>query len=118
MGSSRFLLVVPVAGALLVLGCARDGASSPDGRAAHTPRTVTPEVTPLVVSKLRLNDRRIDLARDAALKGDAATVRRLLEQTVLAGHGTMEEARLVRESCKAMADRACVNEVRLRYPDV
>jgi len=57
-----------------------------------------------------------DRAREAALRGEFASVRQLLETKVRAGHGTAEEARLVREACKAMQDRACSDEIRQKYP--
>jgi hypothetical protein len=123
MVALRFVLVVAGAGGVLALGCSsRDEASSPDGLAARTPRTVTTEATPLVLGKIRLNDRRIDLARielarEAALNGDATTVRRVLDRVVLTGHASMEEARLLREACKSMGDRICVDDIRARYPD-
>ncbi|MDF2697922.1 MAG: Adenylate cyclase, partial [Labilithrix sp.] len=43
-------------------------------------------------------------------------VRQLLEQKVRSGHGTPEEANLVRQACKAMGDRACSDDVKSKYP--
>jgi ABC transport system ATP-binding/permease protein len=57
-----------------------------------------------------------DRAREAALRGEFAAVRQLLEVKVRAGHGSPEEARLVREACKAMGDRTCSDDVRQKYP--
>lgn len=59
----------------------------------------------------------VDRAREAALRGEPAAVRQLLETKVRSGHGSLEEARLVREACKQMGDTACKNDVKAKYPD-
>ena len=58
----------------------------------------------------------LEKAREAALRGEPAAVRQLLEQKVRSGHGTAEEANLVRQACKAMGDRACSDDVKSKYP--
>ena len=55
-------------------------------------------------------------AREAALRGEPAAVRQILETKVRGGHGTTEEASLVRQACKAMSDKACADEVKSKYP--
>ncbi|MBX3204857.1 MAG: FHA domain-containing protein [Labilithrix sp.] len=58
----------------------------------------------------------LEKAREAALRGEPAAVRQHLEQKVRNGHGTPEEANLVRQACKAMGDRACSEDVKAKYP--
>jgi len=58
----------------------------------------------------------LEKAREAALRGEPAVVRQLLEQKVRNGHGTAEEANLVRQACKAMSDRVCSEDVKSKYP--
>ena len=62
------------------------------------------------------NTNALDKAREAALRAEPAAVRQLLEQKVRNGHGTSEEANLVRQACKAMGDRACSEDVKAKYP--
>jgi ABC transport system ATP-binding/permease protein len=73
---------------------------------APSPTTPAPKPTVNVLEK----------AREAALRGEPAAVRQLLEQKVRNGHGTAEEANLVRQACKAMGDRACSDDVKSKYP--
>jgi pSer/pThr/pTyr-binding forkhead associated (FHA) protein len=58
----------------------------------------------------------LEKAREAALRGEPAAVRQLLEQKVRSGHGNAEEALLVRQACKAMGDRACSDDIKAKYP--
>lgn len=54
-------------------------------------------------------------AVEAAKLGNAGEVRRLLENRVRSGHGTIDEARLVKEACKAQGDTACRDDVKNKY---
>jgi hypothetical protein len=56
-------------------------------------------------------------AKEAALRNDLKAVRKLLEDKVRSGGGTIEEARLVKEACKQMADTRCVTDIKSQYPD-
>lgn len=55
-------------------------------------------------------------AREAALNGQPALVRQLLEARVMSGHATPEQARLVRAACKQMGDSACAEAIKQKYP--
>jgi hypothetical protein len=55
-------------------------------------------------------------AREAALRGEPAAVRQLLESRVRNGHATNDEASLVRQACKLMHDQACADDVKQKYP--
>ncbi len=81
---------------------------------ATTTATPTPQPTPAPTPKPTVNQ--LERAREAALRGEPAAVRQLLETKVRNGHGTAEEARLVREACKAMGDRACSEDIKSKYP--
>ncbi|MBX3232901.1 MAG: serine/threonine protein kinase [Labilithrix sp.] len=54
----------------------------------------------------------IERAREAALLDDPATVRALLESKARRGQATEEEVNLVYQACKAMRDRACVDDLK------
>jgi pSer/pThr/pTyr-binding forkhead associated (FHA) protein len=58
----------------------------------------------------------LDKANEAAAEGRSADVRRFLEQKVRAGHGTPEEVRLVRKACSSPFDKACVDDIKAKYP--
>ena len=58
----------------------------------------------------------LEKAREAALRGEPAVVRQYLENKVRSGHGTAEEANLVRQACKAMGDKACSDDIKSKYP--
>ncbi len=57
-----------------------------------------------------------DKAQEAAAEGRTADVRRLLEAKVRSGHASPEEVRLVREACKSPFDKACLDDLRSKYP--
>jgi ABC transport system ATP-binding/permease protein len=79
--------------------------------------TAAPTASPAAAApKPTTNTAVIDRAREAGLRGEYAAVRQLLEAKVRAGHGTAEEARLVKEACKGMQDRACSDDIRQKYP--
>ncbi|MDB5213970.1 MAG: Adenylate cyclase, partial [Myxococcaceae bacterium] len=79
---------------------------------AVTPPTTT--TTPTV--KPPSGPSALDKANEAALEGRYADVRRLLEQKVRAGHGNSEEVRLVRKACSSPFDKACVDDIKAKYP--
>jgi pSer/pThr/pTyr-binding forkhead associated (FHA) protein len=92
-------------------------APAPTPRAASTSRTtVTNATTGAPPATPPPKTTALDKAREAALRGEPAAVRQLLEQKVRSGHGTPEEANLVRQACKAMGDRACSEDVKSKYP--
>ena len=76
--------------------------------------TTVPTTPPPPAPKPTVNS--LEKAREAGLRGDFAVVRQLLEPKVRNGHGTPEEARLVREACRAMGDKACSDDVKAKYP--
>jgi hypothetical protein len=57
-------------------------------------------------------------ARAAADGKDWKRVRALLEKRARGGRGTPEEAQLVVAACAQAKDRACVDAVKARYPDL
>jgi pSer/pThr/pTyr-binding forkhead associated (FHA) protein len=83
---------------------------------SHTTVTYATASVPTSSSPPKPSANVLDKAREAALRGEPAAVRQLLEQKVRSGHGTPEEANLVRQACKAMADRACSEDVKSKYP--
>jgi hypothetical protein len=58
----------------------------------------------------------LERAQEAALEGRSADVRRLLEAKVRAGHGSPDEVRLVRRACSSPFDKACVDDIKSKYP--
>lgn len=72
----------------------------------------TPAPTPAPKPSVNLYEK----AREAGLRGEFGVVRQYLETKVRSGHGTPEEARLVREACKAMGDKACSDDIKAKYP--
>ena len=61
-----------------------------------------------------------DLAKARTLSeaGDHKKVRALLEKKVKAGKANHEEATLLMESCLALRDKACVQSIKAKHPDV
>ena len=82
---------------------------------SHATTTNAPAPAPAPTPK-QSSTNALDKAREAALRGEPAVVRQLLEQKVRNGHGTAEEANLVRQACKAMSDRVCSEDVKAKYP--
>jgi hypothetical protein len=58
----------------------------------------------------------LEKATEAAAEGRSAEVQRLLEHKVRAGHGSPDEVRLVREACRVPADKACIADIKAKYP--
>jgi pSer/pThr/pTyr-binding forkhead associated (FHA) protein len=59
-----------------------------------------------------------EAARAALLRGDAPAVKRLLGEPVHSGKATPEEANMLKQACKALNDRACVDDIRKNYPNL
>jgi hypothetical protein len=57
-------------------------------------------------------------ARQLAQAGDHKRVRTMLEKKVRAGKGTREEAAMLMDACVALRDKACVEAVHARHPDL
>jgi hypothetical protein len=57
-------------------------------------------------------------ARLLAQAGEHKKVRALLEKKVKAGKGSREEAALLMESCTALRDKACIDIVKAKHPEV
>ncbi len=87
---------------------------TPTSHTTVTNATAAPPPAPTPTAKPSTSA--LDKAREAALRGEPAAVRQLLEQKVRNGHGNAEEANLVRQACKAMGDRACSEDVKAKYP--
>jgi len=58
----------------------------------------------------------LDKALEAAADGRSSDVRRLLETKVRAGHGNPKKCVLVRKACSAPLDKACVDDIKAKYP--
>jgi hypothetical protein len=57
-------------------------------------------------------------ARAFAQAGDSKKVRALLEKKVKGGKGSREEATLLLDACAALRDKACVEAVKAKHPEV
>src|SRR5689334_16677517 len=57
-------------------------------------------------------------ARAAAQAGDHKKVRSLLEKRVRTGKASREEAVLVADACIALRDKACVDAVKAKHPEI
>lgn len=86
----------------------------PTSHTTVTNATATPPTPPAPTPKPAVN--LAERAREAALNGNPAEVRRILEARVMSGHATSEEARLVRAACKQMGDSACSDAIKAKYP--
>ena len=86
-------------------------ATNPSPAPAPAPK---PDPAPAPAPKPATNN--TEAARAAALKGDMGTVKRLLNDSVRSGHASMDDARMLKEACKATGDRACVEDVKSKYP--
>ena len=76
---------------------------------ATTPATPTP--TAPVVAK-----NTFERANEAAKEGRSGEVRKLLESKVRGGHGSPDEVRLVKAACGAPFDKACIDDIKQKYP--
>lgn len=86
---------------------------------ATAPAPVSPKPsTSAPVSSPKPSTSALERARAAALREDPKAVRDILEDRVRHGQASTEEANLVRAACKAMRDKACVDDVKQRYPQL
>jgi ABC transport system ATP-binding/permease protein len=88
---------------------------------APTTTTATATATPLVsppatTARPASGQSTLERANEAATEGRPAEVRRLLEAKVRSGHGTPDEVRLVRKACSVPFDKACVEDIKAKYP--
>ena len=84
--------------------------------AAPATTTATPAVTATPTAKPPSSQSVMAQAIEASKEGRSAEVRRLLEAKVRNGHANGDEVRLVREACKNPYDKACVDDIKLKYP--
>ncbi|MBX3186316.1 MAG: FHA domain-containing protein [Labilithrix sp.] len=83
--------------------------TSASATAATTPPTTAPPPKPPSAGSA------LDRARTAALEGRSGEVRTLLEAKVRAGHGSVEEIRLVKGACQAQSDMGCIADINKTY---
>ena len=95
---------------------ARTAATHTATAAAPATTTATPAVTATPTVKPPSGPSALDKAIEASKEGRSADVRRLLEGKVRGGHATGDEVRLVREACKQPLDRACLDDIKAKYP--
>lgn len=111
--------VTTAAPAVRTAPAAHPAATPAAPREATTSTTVAPSTTSATPApKPAPTTSNLERARDAALRGEPSAVRQYLEQRVRNGHGSPEEANLVRQACKAMSDRACSEDVKAKYPNL
>jgi pSer/pThr/pTyr-binding forkhead associated (FHA) protein len=79
-----------------------------------TPAPTAPTVT--ATAKPPTGQSLLEKAAEAAAEGRSADVRRYLEAKVRAGHGSPDEVRLVRKACSSPFDKACVEDIKAKYP--
>lgn len=89
---------------------------TPTSHTTVTNATATPPPTTAPLPPKPAAESPIERARKAALDGQPAVVRSILEKSVMSGHATQEEARLLKAACKQMGDTACAEAVRNKYP--
>jgi len=92
-----------------------------------TPTTTTPPIWappdtggPLPTAPVPAVSANPDLtkARAAATAGEYKKVRTLLEKKVKAGKGSPEEAALLLQACTSLKDKACVEMVKAKHPEI
>ena len=90
----------------------------PTGTSAAPTTTAPPATAPTATATVKppSGQSLLEKATDAASEGRSADVRRYLEAKVRAGHGTPEEVRLVRKACSSPFDKACVEDIKAKYP--
>lgn len=90
---------------------------TPTSHTTVTNATATPPPTPPPTTPPKPpSANAFEKAREAAMNGNPAEVRKLLEGRVMSGHASAEEARLLRAACKQMGDIACADAVKAKYP--
>ncbi len=101
----------PAPGTSAPIAAVTPPATAPSGtRPPPTHPTATAATTPASGQSL------LEKATEAAGEGRSADVRRYLEAKVRAGHGSPEEVRLVRKACSSPFDKACVEDIKSKYP--
>jgi hypothetical protein len=81
------------------------------------PTVTTPvQSIPVGTRAVPVSASQLERAIEAAAEGRSADVRRLLEAKVRAGHGTADEVRLVRKACSSPYDKACIDDIKSKYP--
>lgn len=80
-----------------------------------TPVAAAPTTKP-ATTKAAGGQSLLERANEAATEGRPGEVRRLLEGKVRSGRGTPDEVRLVRKACSVPFDRACVEDIKAKYP--
>ncbi len=95
--------------------------ASPADVAVDAPTDATPDAIPEASAPTTSDEddarrTRLYKARVAGMRGEHQIVRDLLYATVMDGGADPEEARLLREACKVLRDRACATAVREKYP--
>ena len=81
---------------------------------SEAPATQTPSPSPSPTANGAAPSSNVEKAREAALRDEPATVRKLLEEKVRNGKGTPEENNLVRQACRAMGDKSCSDDIKKR----
>ncbi len=84
--------------------------------AAPVVATSTSVATPTTPAPKSTGPTALEKAKEAALEGRSSEVRRLLETRVRGGHASPEEVQLVRKACSVPFDKACVEDVKSKYP--
>lgn len=100
----------------VVCSCAPPAAPPPPPPCTSDPATPAPTAEAPPATKPAATGSPLELARQAALRNEPATVRRHLEEKVRNGKGTPEEVNLVKQACKSMADKACQDDLKKKYP--
>ena len=90
----------------------------PTGTSAATTTTPPTATAPTATATVKppSGQSLLEKATEAAGEGRSSDVRRYLESKVRAGHGTPEEVRLVRKACSSPFDKACVEDIKSKYP--
>lgn len=134
MARAALLALILVSAPALPEGCAKllgKSNAAPPGSSSHSPPALpvtsatappiwtppdTGQAAPAPTPAVAANP---DLAKAKAAHqaGEHKKVRALLEKKVKSGKATHEEAMLLQESCTVLKDKACLGEVRAKFPD-
>jgi outer membrane biosynthesis protein TonB len=94
-------------------------AVAPSAKPTHAPAPAPvpkPDAAPAPAPAPKPATNNTEAARAALLKGDTAAVKRLLGPSVNGGHATQDEVTMLKAACKASGDRACVDDIKAKYP--
>jgi ABC transport system ATP-binding/permease protein len=83
-----------------------------------TTTSPTSQPTPPPTPTKPVGPSQTEKAREALLAGNVGEVRRILETKVRSGHGSLDEAGMLRAACKAQRDQACKDDIDAKYPNV